>query len=78
MMYTVDRLSVAVKLPARKAGPSVFDLPVSGRPGGVRGSGREGKTKNKKRRGPSPRMPTDLLQEGCNGCNGRVTDVTVV
>ena len=52
-------------------GRSVFDLPVSRRPGGVRGSGREEKTKNKKRRGPSPRMPTDLVQEGCNGRNGR-------
>ena len=52
---------------------SVFDLPGSTRPGGVRGSGREGKTKNKKQRGPSPRMPTDLVQEGCNGHNGHVT-----
>ncbi len=51
------------------AGPSLFDLPLSGRPGGVRGSGREGKTKNRKRRGPSPRTLTDLVQEGCNGCN---------
>ena len=58
-------------LSRRPAGPSVFDLPVSGRPGGVRGSGREGKTKNKKQRGPSPRMLTDLVQEWCNGRNGR-------
>ena len=54
-----------------RAGPSVFDFPLSTRPGGVRGSGREGKTKNKKQRGPGPRMPTDLVQEGCNGRNGR-------
>ena len=52
-------------------GRTGIDLSGSTRPGGVRGSGREGKTKNKKQRGPGLGMPKDLVQEGCNGRNGR-------
>ena len=41
-------------------GPSVFDLPVSTRPGGVRGSGREEKTKNRKQGGHAQNISTEL------------------
>ena len=43
---------------------------MSTRPRGVRGGGREGKTKNKKQRGASPEMLKDLVHEGCNRRNG--------
>ena len=46
--FSMMRTKVPDALVAR---PSVFDLPLSTRPGGVRGSGREGKTKNKKQGG---------------------------
>ena len=45
--------------PHKPAGPSVFDVPVSGRPGGVRGSGREGENKNRKQGGPGGPGPPD-------------------
>ena len=64
-------LILQCKIYVKGFGRSVFELPVSGRPEGVRGSGREGKTKNKKQRGPGPRMLTYVVQEGCNGRNGR-------
>ena len=36
------------------------------------------KTGNRKQRGPTrPRMPTDLVQEGCNGRNGHQPGIPV-
>ena len=63
---------------ARNARPelprrSVFDLSVSGRPGASKaeGGGEERKQENRGGRGPGLKTLTDLVQEGCNGRNGR-------
>ena len=50
-------------------GASVFDFPLSTRPGGSGVVGGRGKQKTKNRGGPGPRMSKYLVQEG-------VTDVT--